>query len=720
MKAMTRSALALGMMMASTAPARSAVQGMEEWLFADLPVVFVASKAEEKPDLAPAVVSVISAQEIERSGATTISEVLQRVPGFFPTRQFFHDDVIGVRGFQYHTNDHVVLLLDGHNISRSGWTNFMTGDIDELMSLDKVARIEVIHGPGSLVWGENAMIAVLNIVTKKPEDVNGTQVTYRYGKFADSGGGISRITSVLYGKKWDDDTSLMWQVNVPTVDGWVAKNYAAWFRETVFPQARLDNFHNMYQSYEFWAKAKLHEWDVWFRAMNAHQNVAIYQYPNGTGLWNDQLDYAPQVFSMVIKRQYKPFEDATVDAEMGFDKYHFEGRGFGFGKALLGAQNMGEDEMAFAEMTQASNAADFNVNFSYKGWEKHDVLSGAQYVHMQFGTAQMTPRNLANIYQMFPSTVPTTVDIWKPTNDETMMAYAQDTWKLHDTLNLVYGARAEWNKPRGFNKGVFNPRGGLVYHTAGDRFVVKYLYNTGYRRPTQWQSQWGPGLFGTEQSLARNPEYSYNHDLQFILTTNKTKTSLTVWREKIKGIIDALPTPNNPGTKSWANAGDFFSDGLEFEETVHLSQSSLIGANATWTRTATQKNYVLANDLVTGAVADNRYLDSPEITGTLFADIALTNRHSANVAWRYVTEHPGRVMTDDAGNLVAAQDVIVRNVSYLDLAVAGKKLWNDRISWSLRTLNALNNRKRIPQSQGDHDLYQSPPTFVEGKLAYHF
>jgi outer membrane receptor for ferrienterochelin and colicin len=697
--------------------------GMEEVLFGEIPVVFVASKAEEKPDLAPAVVSVITADQIERSGATTISEVLQRVPGFFPTRQFFHDDVLGARGFQYHTNDHVVLLLDGHNISRSGWTNFQTGDIDELMSLDKVARVEVIHGPGSLVWGENAMIAVINVVTKKPKDVDGTQVTYRYGKFADSGGGVSRIASVLYGKEWDDETSLMWQVNVPTVDGWVAKNYAAWFRETVFPQARVDNFNNMYQSYEFWAKAKLHEWDMWFRAMNAHQNVAIFQYPGGAGLWEDQLDFSPQVYSMVLKRQYKPFQDATLDTELAFDKYHFDGRGFGFGGTSLA-----QPDMAFTEMTQTSNAADLNANLSYKRFEKHDILAGAQYVHMQFGTAQIVPRNLDDINKLLVvSSTDVTVDIWQPTNDETMMVYLQDTWKAHDTLNLIYGGRGEWNKPRGFDKGVFNPRGGLVYHTPGDVFVLKYLYNTGYRRPTQWQSQWGPGLFGIEQSLADNPEYSYNHDLQAVLTTGKTRTSLTFWHQKIKGVIDALPTPGNPSTKSWANAGNFYSDGLEFEETVRLSQDSLLGLNAAWTRTAVQKNYVTANDLITGARADNRYLDSPELTATLFADIALTPKYSVNAAWRYITEHPGRLQTDDNGNLVTTiaspadgQDVIVRNVSYLDLTFSGRKLWNNKISWSLRGLNILNNRKRIPQSQGDHDLYVSPPAFVEGSLAYHF
>jgi iron complex outermembrane receptor protein len=70
----------------------------------------------------------------------------------------------------------------------------MTGDFDELMSLDKVARIEVIHGPGSMVWGDNAMLCVINIVTKKPEEVEGMTTKYTYGKFGD-GGGATQIFS---------------------------------------------------------------------------------------------------------------------------------------------------------------------------------------------------------------------------------------------------------------------------------------------------------------------------------------------------------------------------------------------------------------------------------------------------------------------------------------------------------------------------------------------
>src|SRR5688572_11505560 len=68
----------------------------------------LASRQEESEALAPAVVTVLTARDIELRGIRTISEALQRVPGFYPSRQFFHDDVLGVRGYFYHTNDKVI------------------------------------------------------------------------------------------------------------------------------------------------------------------------------------------------------------------------------------------------------------------------------------------------------------------------------------------------------------------------------------------------------------------------------------------------------------------------------------------------------------------------------------------------------------------------------------------------------------------------------------
>ncbi len=70
---------------------------LEEAFYGEIPQVTVVSKSEEPAELAPAVVTVLTAEEMQRRGVRTISEALQRVAGFFPSRQVFHDDLLGVR-----------------------------------------------------------------------------------------------------------------------------------------------------------------------------------------------------------------------------------------------------------------------------------------------------------------------------------------------------------------------------------------------------------------------------------------------------------------------------------------------------------------------------------------------------------------------------------------------------------------------------------------------
>ena len=111
--------------------------------------------------------------------------------------------MFGVRGYFYHTNDKVVLLIDGHNVSNSGWTGPMTGDLDEVMGIDKVEAIEVIRGPGSLLWGDNAILTVINVKTKDPRDALGVGRTWSAGSTPTTRR-YNWDVSVTYGKQIGD------------------------------------------------------------------------------------------------------------------------------------------------------------------------------------------------------------------------------------------------------------------------------------------------------------------------------------------------------------------------------------------------------------------------------------------------------------------------------------------------------------------------------------
>src|SRR2546425_12546804 len=130
---------------ASRGPAGSAAGGEEMILFQELPSVFGASKYEQKPSEAPASISIITSDEIQRYGYRTLSEILRSVRGLFTTydRNYSY---IGARGFDrpgdYDTR--ILLLLDGHRINDNVYDQASIGT-DALIEVDSIERIEIIR-----------------------------------------------------------------------------------------------------------------------------------------------------------------------------------------------------------------------------------------------------------------------------------------------------------------------------------------------------------------------------------------------------------------------------------------------------------------------------------------------------------------------------------------------------------------------------------------------
>jgi iron complex outermembrane receptor protein len=145
---------------------------------ADLPVTSVAKRAEPLGQ-APAAIYVITHDEIERSGALTVPEMLRLAPNLQVFQTSASNYVVTARGFsgdhqaQSFTNQ-LLVLIDG----RSVYTPLYSGvywDMQDVLPAD-VDRIEVISGPGAALWGANAVNGVINIITRKASDTQGLRL----------------------------------------------------------------------------------------------------------------------------------------------------------------------------------------------------------------------------------------------------------------------------------------------------------------------------------------------------------------------------------------------------------------------------------------------------------------------------------------------------------------------------------------------------------------
>jgi outer membrane cobalamin receptor len=134
--------------------------------------VEVASKVPQTFRETPGVITVITREEIMDSGARDLEDVLLLVPGFSLAIDVEGVTDVGVRGNWGHEGK-VLLLVDGQQMNENLYS---TNQLGNHYPIDQIERIEIIRGPGSAIYGGYAELAVINIVTRGADELNGTAV----------------------------------------------------------------------------------------------------------------------------------------------------------------------------------------------------------------------------------------------------------------------------------------------------------------------------------------------------------------------------------------------------------------------------------------------------------------------------------------------------------------------------------------------------------------
>lgn len=117
----------------------------------------------------PGIVSVISSEEIENSGARDITDVMRLIPGFDITQDLQFVQGISLRG-NWANEGKVLFLLDGQPMND---LLYQTVALGNRFAVEMIDRIEVIRGPGSAIYGGSAEYGVINIITKAAAGLNG-------------------------------------------------------------------------------------------------------------------------------------------------------------------------------------------------------------------------------------------------------------------------------------------------------------------------------------------------------------------------------------------------------------------------------------------------------------------------------------------------------------------------------------------------------------------
>jgi outer membrane cobalamin receptor len=150
--------------------------------YGDKSFVTIATGTKQPIARAPSVATVITEEDISAIGAADLDEVLETVPGLHVARSpLGYNPIYTIRGIYTEYNPQVLMLVNGIPI-----TGVTFGDRSIVwggMPVKNIARIEVIRGPGSALYGAEAFAGVINIITKTDADINGTQLGLSAGSF---------------------------------------------------------------------------------------------------------------------------------------------------------------------------------------------------------------------------------------------------------------------------------------------------------------------------------------------------------------------------------------------------------------------------------------------------------------------------------------------------------------------------------------------------------
>lgn len=164
---------------------------LEDLLETRVTTVDSASLREQPASEAPASVSVITHDEIQKLGYQNLGDILAGVRGFY-TSSDRNYTYLGVRGFgrQGDYNSRVLILVNGHRINDNvtGGVTLANGFI---VDSDLIDRVEVVRGPGSALYGNNAFFGVINVITRSGKDISGAETAFSAGSFDSYRGRVS-------------------------------------------------------------------------------------------------------------------------------------------------------------------------------------------------------------------------------------------------------------------------------------------------------------------------------------------------------------------------------------------------------------------------------------------------------------------------------------------------------------------------------------------------
>jgi iron complex outermembrane receptor protein len=541
--------------------------------------VVTASKKLQKITDAPSIISVHTRQDIEMMGVTSLIDVLKFVPGIETSMGPDGHYRLAIRGAR--KNGIVLVLINGHRFN-----DFYNGMPLYDIPVGCIERIEVVRGPGSALYGTNAVAGVINIFTVKNEKSilasGGTNsyyqgnVNYSIGeeednyKFSISGGYKSTEGANAFIRK--DTGSIGSSLFNSTVEKWdltygEKKSKTNRFLKDGYFQTWIN-----YDSFHLNAFGIFRNQGSWISPI--YYAVRNSDFKNNQILWDAYYEYqlsktliiTPKIYSDLVIHDYLiQFEPENSQAKVGGDVFR-------------------DGKLAKEKYTGLNLGSDIQINYYLN--RKFDIITGLVYENISMIDYDLT-RNYKIVGEEYKEEFGNYDNVSFDQKNKTRDIWAyylqgDFTWEI---LNILSGIRYDHYSDFGQS---FNPRAGLVVKPIRE-LTLKALYGQAFRAPTfqELYDNTSPKMdySGIEGNLDLEPE---------TVRTSELGIEIILWKFILRGngfynqnynLIGIYDPNGNGGIGTYENIGDTESFGGETELVVFIIKTLKLFINYSYVKT---------------------------------------------------------------------------------------------------------------------------------------
>ncbi len=545
-------------------------------VYGGTPTITLATGSKQSVRRAPAVATVITAEDIAAMGATDLDQVLETVPGMHVARNpISYTPVYLIRGIGAGstTNSQVLILQNGIPMTavypgdggqaRGGWP------------LENIARIEIIRGPGSALYGAEAFAGVVNIITRAAADTQGTTFTAGAGSFK------TWDTSIRHGGKWggiDVATYLRigsteGQKEIITADAQTLNDSRFGTRASLAPGP----VNTGYDALDGNLDLALGPWR-WRSSIKRRENVHV-----GAGV-NSALDptsagMSDRTTSDLSWNEPQFAQDWGVGMLASY--FHYQEA---FPRLVLFPAGTRLATSSFPEgMIGGPSRWDRQIRLSayasYTGFSEHNLRFGLGHDDLDLYKV-LTFKNF--LLQPVGPPIPTGPQIdygdiqphIQPHRRWVDYLYVQDEWQMGRDWTLTAGLRHDRISDVG---NTTNPRLALVWD-ASLELTAKFMYGEAFRAPAFTE------LYGINPVTSGNPNLRPEtiRTLESALSWQASKTllvNLNVFLYDIKDIIRAVPNAAPTPGSTYRNVGAQKGHGLELDVAWDASTTLRLSGN---------------------------------------------------------------------------------------------------------------------------------------------